>query len=61
MSSPLAQYLVQAHMNDLHRAADRRRVAEAARTCGEAPFPTVLRSRRLGRLLRIVPPARPTA
>jgi hypothetical protein len=59
MSSPLGQYLVQSHMNDLRREADRRRAAEAAR---EAPMPTVLRSRRFGRLRRIVPaPSRPAA
>jgi hypothetical protein len=59
MSSPLGQYLVQSHMNDLRREADRRRAAEAAR---EAPMPTVLRSRRFGRTRRIAPaPSRPTA
>jgi hypothetical protein len=59
MSSPLGQYLIQSHMDDLRREADRHRAAEAAR---EAPMPTVLRSRRFGRLRRIVPaPPRPTA
>jgi hypothetical protein len=55
MSSPLGQYLIQSHMNDLRREADRRRAAEAVRPADENPLPTVLRSRRLGRLLRIVP------
>jgi hypothetical protein len=59
MSSPLGQYLVQSHMNDLRHEADRRRTAEAAR---ESSMPTVLRSRRFGRLRRIVPASsRPTA
>jgi len=62
MSSPLGQYLVQSHMNDLRREADHHRASEAARKAGENPLPTVLRSRRLGRLLRIVPAqSRPTA
>jgi hypothetical protein len=62
MSSPLGQYLIQSHMDDLRREADRSRAAEAARTAGEDPFPKVIRSRRLGRLLRIVPArSRPAA
>ncbi|MFT3865186.1 MAG: hypothetical protein QM729_12995 [Solirubrobacterales bacterium] len=61
MSSCLHQYLAQSHMDDLRRSAERRRVHAAAAPADASPFPTFLRSRRLGDLLRIVPPSRRTA
>jgi hypothetical protein len=57
MSSQFNAYLASSHRADLHRsAAASRRVGE--RTAGTRnSFPTFLRSRRLGRLVRIIPAA----
>ena len=53
MTSNLNHRLAQARMQDMRRSAERQRAA-AARPRVQDPFPTVLHSRRLGRLVRIV-------
>jgi hypothetical protein len=65
MSSQFNSFLASSHRADLRRSAERSRAAEAARQeggdAGTGPeaggFPTLLRSRRLGRLVRVLPPA----
>jgi hypothetical protein len=55
MSSQFNVYLASAHSADLHRSAAASRRA-GKRTAGTRnSFPTFLRSRRLGRLVRISP------
>jgi hypothetical protein len=60
MSSQLNAFIATSHRVELHREAERTRQPEdraAAENPGasENPFPTILRSRRFGRIVRIVP------
>lgn len=56
MSSQFNSFLAAAHRDDLQRRAERSRAAERTER-GESLFPNFIRTRRLGRLFRIVPPA----
>jgi hypothetical protein len=63
MSSQFTSFLASSHRADLRRSAERSRVADAARHEGAdgtgrdgGDFPTLLRSRRFGRLVRVLPP-----
>jgi hypothetical protein len=61
MSSHFSYFLAQAHQDDLRRSADRERLPATECETTRAPSPTFLRSRRLGRLVRMIPsPSRPT-
>jgi hypothetical protein len=62
MSSQFNNFLASSHRADLHRNAERSRRTDQRRETVESPFPTMLRTRRLGRLLRVVPsPSRRSA
>jgi hypothetical protein len=62
MSSQFNAFAATTHRADLHRAAERTRQLEDLAAAAENPLPTMLRSRRLGRLVRIIPsPSRPSA
>ena len=54
MSSQFNAFAATTHRADLHRDAERSRLLES-REATESPLPTLLRSRRFGRLVRIVP------
>lgn len=60
MSSQFNSFIASSHRADLHRSAERSRLAETAEKPASAAaddVPTLLRSRRFGRLSRILPPA----
>ncbi len=54
MSSQFNAFAATSHRADLHRDAARNRQAEDRAGAEENPLPTILRSRRFGRLVRIV-------
>ncbi len=54
MSSQFNAFAATSHRAELHRDAERTR-QPADRAAAENPLPTILRSRRLGRLIRVVP------
>jgi hypothetical protein len=62
MSSQFNHLIAQSHAEDLRRYADRPRRRATTSRRAASPFPTSLRPRRLGHLLRVLAPSsRPSA
>jgi hypothetical protein len=59
MNSQFNAFLATSHQSDLNRRAAASRRAGGRTAAAAKPFPTFLRSRRLGRLVEIVPAADP--
>ena len=55
MNSQFNSFLATSHQSDLHRRAVASRRPAGRTAVAAKPFPTFLRSRRLGRLVKIVP------
>jgi hypothetical protein len=55
MSSHFSAFAATTHRADLHREAERSRQLGERAEATENPMPTLLRSRRLGRVFRLVP------